>query len=475
MGTGKSKKLLALFLVLLMTASVFAGCAKQEAAAEPAAAEETAASTEPAAENAVSDKPYAGQTVNVLLDSHPWQKAVEPLIASFTEKTGIEVNVTVLGEDVYWDRVNLGLSSSEPPFDVFMLSPNQSGYTGYTNGWIASLDEFINDPVKTPAEYQYDDIYPYIVDGFRFPDANGEVYGIPLTMETYMLFYRKDIMAEQNIDVSTLKTMDDWMAALDQIDAAYKDQGIAAAVIRGQDPTMPDELLAAVYNNWGNRPYLAQKMFYFDENWNTQFTDPAVVEGFKTWAKLVSLGPTGSTSFTWYDCSTQFAAGNAATYWFDASVFASIFEDPTQSQVVGKVGYLAVPPTATGNGTTHWAWGLAITENSKVKDAAWQFVQWSTSPEVEQATAKNTYGPVRASTWKTMASVFGDEFSTAVDTSLNMSAPGYMYFNGSSEICGRIIDAVIRISQGEDANTVMQWLDNEAKTIVENEGLKTQP
>ena len=53
-----------------------------------------------------------------------------------------------------------------------------------------------------------------------------------------MLFYRKDLFAEQNIDVSTLKTVDDWMAALDKIQAAYKDQGISAAVIRGQDSTM---------------------------------------------------------------------------------------------------------------------------------------------------------------------------------------------------------------------------------------------
>ena len=352
MRSRKTMKVLALSIALLMVVSLLAACAAPLAATQPAPTEaakvEPGTSAEPV--STASDKPYEGQTVNVLLDSHPWQKAVEPMLDQFTEKTGIKVNITVLGEDVYWDRVNLGLSSETPPFDVFMLSPNQTGYTGYTNGWIASLDEFINDPSKTSQAYQFNDIYPYVVDGFRFPDQNGEIYGIPLTMETYMLFYRKDIFAEQNIDVSTLKTMDNWMAALDQIDAAYKDKGISAAVIRGQDPTMPDELLAAVYNNWGNRPYLAQKMFYFDENWNTQFTDPAVVEGFKTWAKLVDLGPMGSNSFTWYDCSTQFAAGNAATYWFDASVFASIFEDPAQSQVVGNVGYLAVPPTATGHG-----------------------------------------------------------------------------------------------------------------------------
>lgn len=472
MSTKRPGKFLALFLAAILAVSVFAGCAtpqeEKNSDALPTAAT-TAAGTEPAE----AEKPYSGQTVNVLLNAHPWQVAAEPLFAEFEEKTGIKVNATVLGEDVYWDRVNLGLSSEEPPFDVFMLSPNMTGYTGYTNGWIAALDEFIEDPDKTPASYQYEDIYPYVVDGFRYPNADGKIYGIPLTMETYILFYRKDLFAEQNIDVSALKTMDDWMEVLDQLDAAYKDQGISAAVIRGADPTMPDELLAAVYNNWGDRPYEAQRMFYFDKDWNTQFTDPAVVEGFKTWAKILSLGPTGCTNFTWYDCTTQFAAGSAATYWFDASLFASTFEDAEQSQVAGKVGYLAVPPTATGHGTTHWGWGLGITENSKVKDAAWQFVQWATSPEVEQATAPSTGGPVRAATWPVMKDIYGEEYCAAVDESLAMSAPGYMYFNGSGEVTNRIIDAVIRMSQGEDAGTVMQWLDEEAKAIVEKSDLKT--
>lgn len=471
MTNRKWKRVLSIILSVILVMTLLAGCQGNRTQATKGA-EPSAPDSESAEKN--GDRPYEGETVNVLLDSHPWQKMIEPMVDEFTEKTGIKVNITVLGEDVYWDRVNLGISADKPPFDVFMLSPNQSGYTGYTNGWIASLDEFINDPAKTSADYQFDDIYPYVVDGFRFPDTSGNIYGIPLTLETYMLFYRKDLMAEQNIDVSQLQTMDDWMKVLDQIDSAYKDKGISAAVIRGQDPTMPDELLAAVYNNWGDRPYLPQRLFYFDQDWNAQFTDPAVVAGFKTWAKMVSLGPTGASNFTWYDCTNQFAAGNAFSYWFDASAFASIFEDPEQSQVVGKVGYLPVPKTEAGNGTTHWAWGLAITEKSKVKDAAWQFVQWATSADIEMRTAEGTYGPVRVSTWKNMTDVFGTEFCQAVDQSLNMSAPGYLYFNGASEINSRIIDSVIKISQGEDADTVMSELNTQAAEIIDKSGLKQQ-
>ena len=445
-----SKKLIELLLSAIMIVTCFA-------ALSTSAAEE-------------ADKPYEGQIVRVLLNAHPWQEAIEPMISEFEEATGIKVEITTLGEDIYWDRVNLGLSSAEPPFDVFMLSPNMTGYNGYINGWIANLDDY----VYQSEEYDFDDIYPYIVDGFRFPDADGSIYGIPLTMETYIVFYRKDLFEEQGIDPASLETMDDWWAALDTIKEAYGDQGIAPAVIRGQDETMPDELLAAVYNYWGDRPYLAQRMFYFDENWDTQFTDDAVKAGFDTWARLLAMGPMGATSFTWYECVNQFASGNAATYWFDASLFAGTFEDPDQSVVAGKVGYTAPPKTETGNGTTHWAWGLGIAEASQVKDAAWQFIQWGTSKDINERTATATYGPVRASTWEAKSGEFGEEYCAAVDEALNISAPGYMYFNGAAEVTDKIIDAVIRISQGEDLDEVMEWMDAEAQAIVEKEGLKEE-
>jgi multiple sugar transport system substrate-binding protein len=406
------------------------------------------------------------QVIRVLLNAHPWQEAIEPHLEEFTAKTGIKVEFTVLGEDIYWDRVTLGLSAEDPPFDVFMLSPNQTGFVGYQNNWIAPLDDYINQASD------FDDIYPFVTDGFRYPNAQGKIYGVPLTMEVYMMFYRKDILAEQGINVASLRTMDDWMRVLARLDQAYKSRGISAAVIRGQDETMPDELLAAVNNNWGSRPFLPQRMFYFDQNWNTQFLNPAVINGFETWAKILSYGPPGATSFTWYDCTQQFMQGKAITFWFDASLFAGMFEDPTQSLVAGKVGYAPIPPTATGNGTTHWAWGLSITSKSRVKDAAWEFINWATSKEMEQITAPATYGPVRESTWAAMAPVFGREFSDAVDASLKMSAPGYMYFSGAREVCDRIIDAVIDLSRGADTMTVMRRLDNQAKVIVQENNLR---
>jgi len=413
-----------------------------------------------------------GQTVRVLLDSHPWQEAIEKRIPEFEALTGIKVEVSSLAESTYWDRVTLGLSSDDPPFDVFMLSPNQTGYTGYQNGWIEPLDGYIQDARKTNPAYDFQDIYKYTVDGFRLPTADGKAYGIPISLETYMIFYRTDLFAEQKIDVPSLKTVDDWLGALEKINTAYKDKGIAAVSIRGQDPTMPDELLAAVNDYWGDRPFMAQRMFYFDENWKPRFTDPAVMKGFELWAKLLNFGPPGVENFTWYEVSNSFAQGRTATIWFDASVFAGMLNDPKQSTVVGKVGYAAVPKTGTGHGTTHWGWGLGITAKSPAKDAAWLFVQWATSKESDLDTGKATFGPVRASTWKALGGTFPAEFTKAADESFKISVPGYMYFDGAREVADRIIDAVMSLKGGEDPNAVMGGLNDQATKIVEKNHLK---
>jgi len=429
-------------------------------------------SASPALADDFNWKQAQGQTVRVLLNSHPWQETLEKRIPEFEALTGIKVEVSSLAEATFWDRVTLGLSSNEPPFDVFMLSPNQTGYTGYQNGWIEPLDGYIKDASKTDAAYDFEDIYKYTVDGFRLPTADGKVYGIPISLETYMIFYRTDLFAEQGIDVSALGTVDDWLGALEKVNAAYKDKGIAAVSIRGQDPTMPDELLAAVNNYWGDRPFMAQRMFYFDENWKPRFTDPAVMKGFELWAKLLNFGPPGVENFTWYEVSNTFAQGRAATIWFDASVFAGMLNDPKQSTVVGKVGYAAVPKTETGHGTTHWGWGLGMTAKSPVKDAAWLFIQWATSKESDLDTGKATFGPVRASTWAALGGTFPPEFTKAADESFKISVPGYMYFDGAREVADRIIDAVMRLKAGEDPDAVMGQLNDQAAKIVEANHLK---
>jgi multiple sugar transport system substrate-binding protein len=416
---------------------------------------------------------FKGQSLDLFFVKHPWTDAIEPLLPEFEKLTGIKLNLTTAAEDPYWDKSSLGLANSKPPFDVFFLSMGLNGYTAYTNNWLAQLNEQLANPKLTdPAWYQYDDISGAAAAAFHLPDPSSpKIYGIPMSTEVYMFFYRKDLFKESGIDVNAITTMQQWMDALHKLKLPA---GVYPATIRGGGLGILDELNGMVANSWGNTPYLKDRFVYFDDKWAPRFTDPKVVEGFKLWADLMKLSAPGVTSFDWYEATTQFAQGKAATFGPDASLFASIFLDPKQSTVVDKVGFKALPAvSADGAHTAMWSWGLSIPEKSAKKDAAWLFVEWATSPWVTEQVSLKTLASSRQSTWKSAdyQAKLPEGFGEAVGQSLKIAQPSIMYLTSADQVVQNMLDALQGIYQGTPPDAAMKTLQDKATAVVTGAGL----
>src|SRR6202008_646012 len=141
---------------------------------------------------------FKGQSLELFFVKHPWTDAISPLLPEFEKLTGIKLNLTTAAEDAYWNKSSLGLANNKPPFDVFFLSMGINGYTAYTNNWLAQLNEQLDNPKLTDAAwYQYNDISKAAADAFHLPDPSSpKIYGIPMSTEVYMFFYRKDIFKD---------------------------------------------------------------------------------------------------------------------------------------------------------------------------------------------------------------------------------------------------------------------------------------
>jgi ABC-type glycerol-3-phosphate transport system substrate-binding protein len=422
-------------------------------------------------------KRFSGQSINAFFDSHPWQQAVQPLIPEFEKLTGIKVNVTVLPESQFYNRALLGLGAKPAQFDVYFQDLVDFGYKAWTNGWLEPLDPYVhNKSLTDAATLDLGDFFPKFLDGFRLPNSkSGKLYGIPITVETYVIFYRKDLFQQHKINAASLKTVDDWLAATQHLAPKLKSQGIYGAVLRGKSDQLIDQIDGMALDFWGNKPYIERRLNYFDKSWHPMFTRPQVVKALATWAAVEKLGPPGITAYDWNSCVTKFQQGRAATFWFDASLFASIFEDPKQSRVVGKVGYALVPSGAKGQApkTAFWNWGLGIPKNARNKQAAWYFIQWATTKQMGQRTALKTYAPTRKSTWKNPAIVkkFPPGFAQAVNYALQHADDADILFDGASEIGIKIGDATAKIYGGMAPKAAAQWLNGEATKIVKSAGL----
>jgi multiple sugar transport system substrate-binding protein len=419
---------------------------------------------------------FKGTTLDLLFVKHPWTTAIEPLLPEFEKLTGVTLNLTTIAEDAYWNRSSLGLASEQPPFDVFFLSMGINGYTAYSNNWLAQLNNQIDNPKLTdPAWYKYDDFSPAAAAAFRLPDPSSpKIYGVPMSTEVYMFFYRKDLFEQSGIDAAAITTLDQWMEALGKLQLP---EGTYAATLRGGGLGILDELNAVVIDYWGKAPYAKDRFVYFDENWAPRFTDSRIKAGFKYWVDLMKLSAPGVTSFDWYEATTQFAQGKAATFGPDASLFAPIFLNPNQSTVTDKVGFKALPAaSADGAQTAMWSWALSIPEKSGDKDAAWLFVQWATSPYVVEQVSLQTLASPRLSTWADPAyqAKLPAGFGEAVGQSLAIAQPSIMYLSSADEVIQSMVDALQGAYQGTPFDEAMQTLQDQATTVVKDAGLYKQ-
>ncbi len=418
---------------------------------------------------------FSGQSINVLFTNHPWQQAVAPLISQFEKLTGINVKLTVMPESTYYNRALLGLGAGSAPFDVFFQDLVDFGYNAWQNGWLESLDSYVGDPTLTDkAAYDVADFYPKFMDGFRLPTSSGQLYGIPITVETYFIFYRTDVFAKYGINAAQLKTLDDWLAAIEGLAPKVRKDNMYAAVIRGVPASLIDQFDAMALDCWGNRPYVERRLNFFDQQWHPQFTSASVVKALGSWARVEKVSPPGITAYDWYNCTAQFQQGRVATFWFDASLFASIFEDPKVSRVAGKVGYAMVPAGAGGQAprTAFWNWGLGIPKSGHNKNAAWYFIQWATSKQIDLQAAPKTFAPVRKSSWHNAGLIkqFPAGYANAVAFALDHADDADILFKGADQVGIKIGDAITQIYQGKTAADAASTLQQQATTIVKAAG-----
>jgi multiple sugar transport system substrate-binding protein len=204
----------------------------------------------------------------------------------------------------------------------------------------------------------------------------GRDYGMPWSADSKYLYYNKDMLAKAGI-TELPKSWDDVMK-----DAAIiKQKGIVEYPI--------------VWS-WSQNEAAICDYALLMQAFGGKFTDDAGKPAFQTGGGLDALkfmeksikdGLTNpnSTQYLEEDVRGVFSSGKAA-FALNWSYMYDLAQNSTKdSQITGKVGVMAPPgvPGISTISTVNGAQGLGIPANSKSPDAAWSYIQYLTSPEVE--------------------------------------------------------------------------------------------
>ncbi len=307
----------------------------------------------------------AKKTVTVATVANPQMQDIEKLSANFErDHPDINVNFVILPENELRDRVTQDIATKGGQYDVVTIGTFEAPQWA-KNGWIENLGPY----TQKSAGYDAADLIPTVAKALSYEDS---LYAVPFYGESSFLMYRKDLFDQAGLTMPAQPTWDQVAGFARKLHDPKKN--LAGICLRG----LPGwgELFAplnTVVNTFGGA--------WYDQNWNAQLTAAPFKQATQFYVDLVKqAGEPGAPNAGFTECLTAYSQGNAAM-WYDATVAASLLEDPKTSKVAGKNGYAPAPVKQTDWSGWLWAWSLAMPSTSKNKDAAWEFMSWATSKD----------------------------------------------------------------------------------------------
>jgi multiple sugar transport system substrate-binding protein len=208
---------------------------------------------------------------------------------------------------------------------------------------------------------------------------NGKLTSMPMNIEGPILYYRTDILRKCGVEKpATIRELE---AAAQKIKAC--DSTITPFVSRGLKPAVAYTFSNMLHNIGGS--YMA--------NGKSNLCSAKGKETLETYSRLLrEYGPPGVVNYSFQQISALYRGGRAAMSFESSNELRTVMDGGERLKDTGLAPF---PAGEAGQVPTAIGWGLAVSAFSKEPSAAWYFVQWATSPEIQKRTALQGIAPPR--------------------------------------------------------------------------------
>jgi ABC-type glycerol-3-phosphate transport system substrate-binding protein len=311
-------------------------------------------------------------TINVLAEEIGFTDNWKSHLSEFEKANGIKVNIETVPYADQAAKILLNFSQKSSDYDV-VFTDNVYGIGYYESEYVEDLSQYEgeSDDVKFADFYQ-----PYIAP----MQSDGATFGLPVYGESTWLMYRTDLFEQYGID-GPPTTMEE-LAEDARLISEGSNGEVAGITLRGAPGIQSVYPWAGFLRAFGGD-------FYDGDN--VKVDSAEAIEAAQFWAQLLQdYGPEGVGNFDWEQNRIAFTQGTAAMT-IDATANGPFNEDTESSVIAGKVGYAPVPyaisdPPASGNTNNSLnVHALYLSSFSEHKEAAYKFMAWATSEEIQNA------------------------------------------------------------------------------------------
>lgn len=338
---------------------------------------------------------YGGTEISVAFASHPSTEAFQKMTEGFENLTGIKVKWDVMEEGYLKNKQLLDFTGRTGAYDVLMVDGFWMSEYG-AKKVVDPLETYLQDPEKTPAWFDYEDIVEAYRNGIS--KYNGTIYGIPTAGETRFIAYRTDLFEKYGKEPP--RTMDEFLELARFFNG--REEGLYGVAMRAQRGIHAASGLMTIMYNFGGG-------FIDQKTGEVTITDPRTIEAMQFYVDLLKNAPEDVGMYTHEEALSAFMSGKTAM-WLDATALAARILDPDSSQVHDRVGFVPTPVGPAGEASALAGWNMSISALSQKKDAAWAFIVYMNSRE--KAKEYVSYGGVPVRT-----SIYQDEELVAKDPS----------------------------------------------------------
>ncbi|HXF64198.1 MAG TPA: extracellular solute-binding protein [Caldilineaceae bacterium] len=447
--------------------------APAEEAAEPAdeaaetPAEEAAAGDEacaPAAEGELAGVDPRGQTV-VWWHQHSGsrEERLNEMIAEFNSTN--ECGITVEGQnqggyDEIRDKMNASIAAGEAPAALIVGYQNDQAFY-QLNGALVDLNIFLNDPKWGLSEEEIADFYPAFLEQGVHPIFDNQRLGFPPNRSMEVLYYNQTWLEELGFDGPPTTPEE------------FREMACAAAEANGDGTggyILRDD--ASGVASW---TYAFGGDILSEDGTTYTLTDPAVAESLAFLRDMYNDGC--AYFFTEGYPNTEFAA-RRAIFAQGSSSGIPFYENDIQTiaQEEGREpdvwGVTAIPHTTPDPVQNVYGGDVMIPVTTPEQElAAWIFVKWFTSPEVQAEWVQASgYFPTRQSTSQYLdeyieTSTGGQQWAQALALlEYGVYEPQLISYD---QVRRSISEAFNAIMQGADIESTLQELNELANTTQE--------
>jgi sn-glycerol 3-phosphate transport system substrate-binding protein len=383
----------------------------------------------------------------------PITQIIDGYIKKFEEQNpGIKVNAVLSGG--YGDtmtKIQTTIKGGGTPPDVAVLLSTDL-YSLTDSNAIQPLDDYVK---AAGGDSFTADFQPAFLANSNY---QGHIWSLPFQRSTPVLYYNKDLFQAAGLDPNKPPTT--YQELVDDAKKLTKPDGSQWGIEISSDGIPYWLFQAFVIGNGSNvvTPGVANKV---------NFNGPDVIQALQDQADLAltaKVEPTGILA--WANMPTDFVNGKTAMIYHSSGSLANILKQ-AKFQVgvafpVGRKGYGA----PTGGGNLYMFKGIPTDH----QDAAWKFIQFMTSTDIQADWSKNTgYIAARKSSYDTplMKDYLAQTPQAAVGRDYLQYAQAELATHNNAQVQKILGDAVQAVLTGKaDAKTSLDNAQKQANQLL---------